>query len=278
MGDLDVKQILKDFMKRYFNKCLENLQILNAKKENVEEINKILNKIYNEISLQHELGIFLRNELKSDERKYNKNNNYNYHILFEYNVKKMLENNHNKSEIDIVIVATDKENIEIKEKYAIELKYPKNGAYPQELKMFEEDIEFMQEVKDSKKAKFNGAYCLTVVDDKLYYTQTGLEPQKKVKTNLKLYQEFRTEKEEEKNKKKSKFKNKKVCVHKKNYKIEWNKLYKNNKDDEKSNKEINTIYNNIEELENIIKKLKNLRYYIVEIDNCDDSSKDLPKN
>lgn len=68
-------------------------------------------ELYNEISLQHELGIFLRSKLP--EYKVQFERNVSYFGIYSGTIKK---------EIDIVIFSPDR-----KEKYAIELKYPRNG-------------------------------------------------------------------------------------------------------------------------------------------------------
>ncbi len=101
-------------------------------------------EIYNEFSLQFELGIYLRKELPG------------YKVQFERNVsyfgitKKTI-----KHEIDIVIFNND-----MTEKCAIELKFPRNGQVPEQMFKFIEDIVFMEELK---RQGFD-TYTLTVVD------------------------------------------------------------------------------------------------------------------
>lgn len=53
-----------------------------------------------------------------------------------------------KKEIDIVIYKDCNEN---SEKYAIELKYPTNGAYPRRMFQCIEDIKFMEQVLEVPK-------------------------------------------------------------------------------------------------------------------------------
>lgn len=107
-------------------------------------------ELYNEFSLQHELGIFLRNELKE------------YVVQFERNIsffrinKKLI-----KKEIDIVIYKKD-----MSEKYAIELKYPRNGQYPEQMYSFVKDIIFMEQLKTEG---FDATFSMVLVDDKLFY-------------------------------------------------------------------------------------------------------------
>ena len=52
------------------------------------------------------------------------------------------------------------------ERYAIELKYPLNGQYPEQMFSFVKDIKFMEKMKE---AGFTAAYCLTLVEDKNFY-------------------------------------------------------------------------------------------------------------
>ena len=120
--------------------------------------------IYNEFSLQHELGIFLRNNLPG------------YEVQFERNVESFGFNKASmiKNEIDIVIYKPD-----LTEKYAIELKYPRNGEYPVQMLHFIEDIRFMEDLKNptcllqqnsNRYTIFDNTYTLTLVDDYLFYS------------------------------------------------------------------------------------------------------------
>lgn len=109
--------------------------------------------IYNEFSLQHELGIFLRENLRD------------YKIQFERNISffhPKLEDSFIKKEIDIVIYKTD-----FTEKYAIELKFPQNGQYPETMFSFVKDIKFMEQVK--KQLGFTNTFVATLVTDKNFY-------------------------------------------------------------------------------------------------------------
>ena len=113
--------------------------------------------VYNEFSLQHELGIYLRQKLPN-----------NYRVQFERNVDDVFPGNGItiKKEMDIYIF--NKSNVN--EKYAIELKFPRNGAYPKRMSQFIDDIKFMDGVK---KAGATKTYVLTLVEDKNFYTPTG---------------------------------------------------------------------------------------------------------
>lgn len=109
--------------------------------------------IYNEFSLQHELGIYLREKLEG------------YKIQFERNVSffdKTAAQEFIKKEIDIVIYKPD-----FSEKYAIELKFPKNGQYPETMFSFIKDICFMEQVK--RNLKFTYTFTVVLVTDKNFY-------------------------------------------------------------------------------------------------------------
>lgn len=108
--------------------------------------------IYNEFSLQHELGFFLRENLQSSV----------YKVQFERNVQYFggKKNKFTKKEMDIVISNGHERN---SEKYAIELKFPTNGAVPKRMFQFIKDIKFMEEVKYD--LGFKKTYCLSLVSD-----------------------------------------------------------------------------------------------------------------
>ncbi|MBP3327265.1 MAG: hypothetical protein J6L77_12720 [Coprococcus sp.] len=93
------------------------------------------------------MGIFLRARLTG------------YKVQFERNTRLFEIQGTTKHEIDIVIYNE-------KEKYAIELKYPLNGQYPEQMFSFVNDIKFMEELKN---AGFDSTYCLTLVQDKNFY-------------------------------------------------------------------------------------------------------------
>lgn len=105
-------------------------------------------EIYNEFSLQHELGIFLREQLP------------NYKVQFERNTKFFGIKGTIKHEIDIVVYNDT-------EKYAVELKCPVNGQYPEQMYSFIKDILFMEQLKDNG---FDATYSLTMVNDKNFYS------------------------------------------------------------------------------------------------------------
>ena len=111
-------------------------------------------ELYNEYSLQHELGIFLRNQCPNYSVQFERNTNF-----FGINTATV------KQEIDIAVF--DKN-----EKFAIELKFPRNGAYPRRMFQFVEDICFIEQLKN---IGFNGGCAVSLVDNMNFCTQQGLK-------------------------------------------------------------------------------------------------------
>ncbi len=109
--------------------------------------------IYNEFSLQHEVGIFLRSALP------------NYKVQFERNVSyfALSKAEFTKRELDIAVFSPDRSDL----KYAIELKYPRNGQYPEQMYNFCKDIAFVEELKA---AGFSHTALLIFADDRLFYS------------------------------------------------------------------------------------------------------------
>ena len=120
----NIKQCIEDFLKKNLN----------------------TEYIYNEFSLQFELGIFLRNN--------------GFNVYFEKNVMaefgKEFSKDFIKKEMDLYVIGKDNE------KYAIELKYPTNGAYPKRMFQFLADIQFMESVK--KNLSFTKTFCLALIN------------------------------------------------------------------------------------------------------------------
>ncbi len=111
-------------------------------------------ELYNEYSLQHELGIFLRNKCPNYSVQFERNTNF-----FGINTATV------KQEIDIAVF--DKN-----EKFAIELKFPRNGAYPRRMFQFVEDICFIEQLKN---IGFNGGCAVSLVDNMNFCTKQGLK-------------------------------------------------------------------------------------------------------
>lgn len=125
-----------------------------------ESLGELIDKdfIYNEFSLQHELGIYLRKKLGKE-----------YQIRFERNALDMGlgidKDALIKKEIDIEI-SNDKD------RFAIELKFPlkDQGAVEMHMCHFIEDIIFMKQMKDYG---FKQTFVLTLVNDTKYYKETS---------------------------------------------------------------------------------------------------------
>jgi hypothetical protein len=109
-------------------------------------------KVYNEFSLQHELGVFLRTQLTG------------YKVQFERNVSYFFpdKTRFTKREIDIAVFSPGQEEL----RSAIELKYPRNGQYPEQMFSFCQDLAFVEELK---RAGFRETYVLIFADDRLFY-------------------------------------------------------------------------------------------------------------
>jgi len=108
-------------------------------------------EIYNEFSLQHELGIYLRNYMQNKKVQFERNVQY-----FKFNKADFI-----KKEIDIAIFE-NQDNLDI----ALELKYPKNGKIPENFFEFCKDIKFLEQLT---KNGFKKGYFLAVADDKGFY-------------------------------------------------------------------------------------------------------------
>src|SRR6266849_828258 len=122
----------------------------------VESVASGETEVYNEFSLQHELGIFLRARLPS------------YYVRFERNVAFFFEGktSFTKREIDVSVFSTDKKQLH----YAIELKYPRNGQYPEQMFSFCKDIAFAEELNA---AGFTRTAVVIFAEDPLFYRGLG---------------------------------------------------------------------------------------------------------
>jgi hypothetical protein len=113
-------------------------------------------EIYNEFSLQHEFGHFLRRHLLG------------YLVQFERNVGHFVpaKEGFSKREIDITVFSKDKTEL----RYAIEVKFPRNGQYPEQMFSFCRDIAFAEQLKE---AGFAATAVLIVVDHHGFYRGQG---------------------------------------------------------------------------------------------------------
>lgn len=120
----------------------------------LSKMNCISDNIYNEFSLQFELGLFLRCHLPE-----------HYSIQFERPVNTIITNYRDydfvKKEIDLVILDTLTEKM-----FCIELKYPTNGQHPVQMYKFCEDVRFLEQLQ---LAGINECWFICLVDDYLFY-------------------------------------------------------------------------------------------------------------
>ena len=117
--------------------------------------------IYNEISLQLELGIFLRQRLQTTD-------NPNRRVQFERNIRDFVPNTKGfvKKEIDISIVDDGCLTT------AIELKFPTNGQVPEQMFKFCEDIRFTEQLIRSD---CQSAFVLVLADRQFYSSAARLK-------------------------------------------------------------------------------------------------------
>ncbi len=110
-------------------------------------------EIYNEFSLQHEVGCYLRTVLPAE-----------FKVQFERPTEffgiehRSLE----KKEIDITIFSHNRA-----EKVAIELKFPRNGQYPEQMFKACQDIRFLEQLCD---AGFTQGVFVMVADEEGFYS------------------------------------------------------------------------------------------------------------
>src|SRR6266566_577637 len=110
-------------------------------------------EIYNEFSLQHELGGYLRSVVAQDS----------YRVQFERPADffgipsaKLL-----KKEIDIAVFSPDQAH-----KAAIELKFPRNGQYPEQMFSACKDVAFLEQLVERG---FDSGLFVMAADDRLFY-------------------------------------------------------------------------------------------------------------
>lgn len=110
-------------------------------------------EIYNEFSLQHELGIYLRSELGEGWKAQFERPVGFYGLSRELTVKR---------EIDICVSGPTAHEL-----YAIELKYPRNGQYPEQMFSACKDIMFLEQLVQ---AGFAGGLFVIAAADRLFYS------------------------------------------------------------------------------------------------------------
>jgi hypothetical protein len=109
-------------------------------------------EIYNEFSLQHELGIILRSQLPTG-----------WKLQFERHISYfgIQPQNCLKREIDIVVYEPSQHL-----KFAFELKFPTNGQYPEQMFKCCQDICFLEQLVANG---FSGGYFLILADDHNFF-------------------------------------------------------------------------------------------------------------
>ncbi|MBO5810584.1 MAG: hypothetical protein J6R32_07120 [Bacteroidales bacterium] len=132
-------------------------------------------EVYNEISLQLELGLYLRQN--------------GYTVRFERNIGEYEDNTSNFVKKEIDIVAYKGKNELEAEKIAIELKFPRNGEYPEQMFSFVKDIKFMEQVR--RVSGFSKTFVVVLVDDKNFYENNERQP-----VPSGIYSYFRSDKKE----------------------------------------------------------------------------------
>jgi len=112
-------------------------------------------EIYNEFSLQHEMGILLRSQFPNHKVQFERN------VSFFFGTGKFI-----KREIDLAVFSSDKATLS----YAIEMKFPRNGQYPEQMFSFCKDILFAEQLK---KSGFKQTFLIIFADDPLFYSGNG---------------------------------------------------------------------------------------------------------
>ncbi len=167
-------------------------------KEFADEIAREKIEIYNEASIQYELAIYLRDCLDNG-----------YKIQLERNIDyfNLYSGNYLKKEMDIVIFTPDK-----KEKQCIELKFPTQGQYPEQMFSICKDVRFLEQLMNSG---FNECYFMMFANDPLFYMSKG---------DNGIYKMFRNEKLIKGEVRKPTGKKDEVLHIDGEYKIEWRTL------------------------------------------------------
>jgi hypothetical protein len=115
--------------------------------------------VYNEFSLQHELGFLLRNRLHPETVQFERRVDF-----FGFSRKNFI-----KKEIDIAVFSPDRSIL----RYAIELKYPRNGQYPEQMYNFCRDIVFIEQLRQ---AGFQRTFLVIFADDPRFYLVRARRP------------------------------------------------------------------------------------------------------
>ena len=181
---IDIEAIIKEFIEGTYNNT--DYPTKYSVCESLKNRGKYSQYIYNEFSLQHELGNYLRYKLNKET-----NGNFEYFVIFEYNINELIENNSKidtcKREIDILIIKYNTKKGCTEKKYAIELKYLKNEAYPYRMFQCIKDMRFMNDVLE---AGIDESYCVVVTENRGFYESTS-EKNKHLHENKKLLSAYK---------------------------------------------------------------------------------------
>jgi len=126
-------------------------------------------EVYNEFSVQFELAMYLREILP-----------FNFKIQLERNIEyfNLDKNEFIKKEMDIVVFDNS-----LQKKHCIEIKYPTNGQYPEQMFKISKDVAFIEQLVQSG---FNKSYSLVLANSRPFYMDKG---------GAEIYEMFRENKE-----------------------------------------------------------------------------------
>ena len=121
-------------------------------KKFVEGVKRGQIEIYNEFSLQHELGILIRSEFPDHKVEFGRN------VSYFFRTGKFV-----KKEIDLAVFSPDKSILH----HAIQLRFPRSMQYLRQMFGFCEDILFLEQLK---KSGFKQASLIIFTNDPLFYS------------------------------------------------------------------------------------------------------------
>jgi acyl carrier protein len=147
----------------------KNMNLLKHLKKFTKEISKGRIEIYNEASIQYELAMYLRKRLAKK-----------YKIQLERNIDyfNLDKTNYLKKEMDIVVFTKDKSK-----KHCVELKFPTQGQYPEQMFSACKDVKFLEQLV---KSGFSNCYFLMFAEENPFWEATNEDPG--------IYEMFRKEK------------------------------------------------------------------------------------
>ena len=154
-------KLIKKYIKNFIDRKLKNKDIA-----------------FNEISLQLELAIYLREKLG---KKYRVDLERNIYDFKDKNGNSIFSKKLIKKEVDIII-RPNKNDYSINEMAAIELKYPRNGAYKKRMSQFNDDMKFLGQLKN---IGFRKTFAFVLVEQESFYKLKG-------ENNKEPYKKFRT--------------------------------------------------------------------------------------